>query len=154
MSSGVNSLDKRMGTVQAADPRAKRNAIWVICVATLLGVSAILAFDYYRDDLQYWLEKNIDYLLENTIIVFLLTLLLVSPILAAGTYFLLVGNRTVHARRFPPPGYSVYRETPVLEGQRGVRRGRIIQIISLILLCAAGTIPVIMWQLFRSLGRN
>jgi hypothetical protein len=34
-----------MGTVQPADPNAKRKAIWVVLVATFLGLSAILVFE-------------------------------------------------------------------------------------------------------------
>ena len=139
-------------TVQLADPKIKRRAIWAICVATCLGLSAILAFEYFRDYLQFWLEKNFDFLLENTIVLFIATLVFMSPVLGAGIYLLLLGNRTVRAQRFPPPGHAVARDTPVLEGWQGVRRGRVIQLLALFLLCAAGTIPIIMWYIFRSLG--
>ena len=141
-----------MGTVQLADPKVKRRAFWGICVATFLGLFAILVFKYFHDDFQFWLEKNIDFLLENPVVVFVATLVFVSPVLAAGTYLLLLGIRTVRAQRFPPPGYAVARDTPVLEGWQGVRRGRVIQLLSLLLLCAAGTIPVMIWHIFRSLG--
>jgi hypothetical protein len=141
-----------MGTIQKADPEVRRKAIRVICVATILGVCAILAFESFHDDFQSWLETNIDFLLENTIVVFLVSLVLVSPLLAAGAYLLLLGNRTVRAQRFPPPGYAVARDTPVLEGSKGLQRGRIIQLLSLLLLCSATAIPFVMWYLFRTLA--
>ena len=117
-----------MGTVQQADPKARRKAIWVICVATLLGLSAISAFEYFQDDLQSWPARNVDFLLENTIVVFVVSFIFVSPVLAAGTYLFLLGYRTVRAQRFPPPGYAVARDTRVLEGWQGMRRGRVIQL--------------------------
>jgi hypothetical protein len=141
-----------MGTIQQADPKARRIAIQVICVATVLGLITILMFENFQDDFQTWLEKNIDFLLENTIVVFAAGLVSVSPLLAAGAYLLLIGNRTINAQRFPPPGCAVARDTPVLEGRKGIQRGRIIQVLSLFLLCCAGAIPVVLWLIFRSLG--
>jgi hypothetical protein len=141
-----------MGTIQKADPDARRKAIWVICVATILGVCAIVAFDSFQDDFQSWLEANIEFLLENTIVVFLVSLIFVSPVLAAGAYLLWLGNRTVRAQRFPPPGCALARDTLVLEGSKGLKRGRIIQLLSLLLLCGAAAIPFVMWYVFRSLA--
>ena len=143
-----------MGTIQPADPKARRKAIWLTCIALFLGLCAILTFEYFHGDFQAWLERNIDFLLENTIVVFVVSLVFVSPVLAAGTYLLLVGNRTVRAQRFPPPGYAVARDTPVLEGSRGIRRGRVIQLLSLLLLCSAVAIPFFMWYIFRVLGSS
>jgi hypothetical protein len=141
-----------MVTIQKADPEARRKAIRMICGAFILGVCAILVFDFLQEDFQSWLKKNIDFLLEHTIVVFFVSLLLVSPILAIGRYLFLLGNRTVRAQRFPPPGYGVVRDTVVFEGPQGIRRGRLIQLLSLFLLCVAGAFPFAMWYVFRSLA--
>ena len=85
-------------------------------------------------------------------IVFIVSVVAVLPILAAGTYLLLLGTRTVRAQRFPLPGVAVVRDTQVLEGAAGIRRGRVIQILSLLLLCCAATIPVVLWFIFRFLA--
>ena len=138
-----------MDTIQKADPEARRKAIFLICVASLLGGGALLVFEFFEDDFQAWLQKNIDFLLENTIVVFIVTLVLVTPIIAVGVYLWLLGNRTVRAQRFPPPGYAVARDTIVLAGSKGRRRGRVIQVLSLFLLCMAGAIPFAMWYVFR-----
>ena len=140
-----------MGTIQKADPEARRKVIRVIFAAAILGICAILLFESFQEDFQSWLERNIDFLLENTIVVFLLSLLLVSPVLGAGTYLLWLGNLTVRTKRFPPPGHALVRDTLVLEGPEGVRRGRIIQALSLFLLGSAGAIPFLVWYIFRSL---
>lgn len=141
-----------MPTVQQADPSARRKAIWMVCISTILGLSAILAFEYFRDDFHAWFARNIGFLLENTIVVFVVSLVLVSPILAAEIYLLLLGNRTVRTQRFPPRAYAVTRDTWVLEGRQAIRRGRLIQILSLFLLFTTGAIPVVMWYVFWSLG--
>ncbi len=141
-----------MKLIQQADPKARQKAIWVICVATVLGLAAILAFEYVRDDFQSWLEQHFEFLLEHPLVVLVVSLVLVSPVLAAGTYLYWVGKRTVRAQRFPPPGYAVVRDTLVLEGGQAMQRGRVLQLLSLVLVSNAGAIPVIMWYLFRSFG--
>ena len=139
------------GTIQQADPGARRQAIVVLCVATLLGLSAILAFEYYQADFQSWLEKNIGFLAEHTILVFVGSVLLISPVLAVAIYLLLLGRRTVRGQRFPPPGYAVARDTPVLRDSQAIQRGYLIQMLSWLVLCCAGSIPFVLWYLFRSL---
>jgi hypothetical protein len=141
-----------MENIQLADPNARRKAILVVCVAALLGVCAGLIFNSLQDDLQPWLEGNLHLLLANTMIIFVFSLVVVLPILASGIYLLLLGTRSVRAQRFPPPGVAVVRDTPVLEGAAGIRRGRVIQILSLLLLCCAGAIPVVLWLIFRFLA--
>jgi len=123
-----------MGRIQPADIKARRKALWVFGIATLFGLCAILAFEYYQHDFQTWLERNIDYLVRNTFVVFLATLVFVSPLIAAGIYLFMIGNRTVRAQRFPPPQYAVMQDTRMFEGSRGVRRGRIIQFLSIFIL--------------------
>jgi hypothetical protein len=141
-----------MSTIQKADPGARRKAIWVICATTLLGVCTILALESFQEEFQSLLERNIDFLVKNSIIVFLVSWVLVSPVLAAGTYLLSIGNRTVRAQRFPPPGYAVVRDTHVIGGSQGRQRGRVIQWLSLLLLFSAAAIPFVMWLVFRSLA--
>ena len=145
-------MNLAMAPIQKADPAVRRKAIRMICVALILGVCAILAFEFFQGAIRSWLEKNIDFLLENSIVVFFVTLIFVSPVLAVGIYLLLLGNRTVRAQRFPPPGLAVARARVVLEGRKGRRRGRIIQILSIFLLCMAGAIPFVVWHVFRSLA--
>jgi hypothetical protein len=141
-----------MGQIQPADTKARRKALWVVGIATLYGLCAILAFEYYQHDFETWLERNIDYLVRNSFVVFLAALVFVSPVFAAGIYLFLLGNRTVRAQRFPPPHYAVSRDTPVLEGSQGIRRGRIIQFLSILILLAAGATPFILLSIFRALG--
>ncbi len=116
-----------------------------------MGLTGILTFEYFQADLLSWLENNIGLLAENTILVFVGSLVLVSPVLAFAIYLVLLGQRTVQGQRFPPRGYAVVRDTPVLEGRQAIGRGRLVQVLSCALLFAAGSIPVVIWYLFRSL---
>ena len=143
-----------MGTPQRADPGARRKAIRVLIVVTLFGLCALLALEKFEDRFGSWLESNIEFLLENPILVFAGAMVLVSPVLATGTYLMVLARRTVQAQRFPPPGYAVARDTPVAEDGQAIRRGRIIQLLALFLLCCAAAIAAALWYMFRSLGAS
>ena len=140
--------------IQPADPGARRKSLWLLCVGTIIGTCVILAIEFFREDIQQWFQRNFEYLLENSIIVFFFSLVLMVPILVGEIYLLLLGNRTVRAKRFPPPGYAVVRDTPILEGARGLRRGRIMQALSLLLLISTAAIPFVLWYIFRSLAES
>jgi len=148
----VLSFRKNMDEIQQADPKAKRKAIWLVGITTLFGFCAMLAFEYYQDDFQSWLELNIGYLVQNAYVVFLVAVVFISPVIVAGIYLLFLGNRIVRSQRFPIPGHAVIRDTQVLRGLRAIRRGRIIQLLSLLLLVAAGAIPFLFLAIFRALG--
>lgn len=146
-------VQKTMNEIQPADPGARRKALWILGIATLIGVCAILAFEYFQEDLRSWLERNIDYLIRNSVVVFLGAVVFALPVLAAGIFLFLFGNRTVRSQRFPPPDYAVTRDTRVLKGLQATRRGRIIQLLSLLLMVAAGTLPFVILQIFGVLGQ-
>ena len=121
-------------------------------VATVVGMFLILVLEYYRDDFQAWIEQNIEYLLSNPLIVFLVVLVFVSPLIAAGIYLFLFGNRIVRSQRFPPPDFSVTRDTRVLNGPSAIRRGQFLQFMSLVVIVAAAAIPFVIWKMLRILS--
>jgi hypothetical protein len=143
---------KTLDKVQSADRGARRKAIWVVGVTTLLGGCVIIAFEYFQSDLQDWLARNIGYLVRHPVLVFLVGLAFASPVVVAGIYLLELGSRAVRTRRFPPPGYAVVRDTPVHHGVQAIRRGRIIQLLSLLVMAAAVTLALILAIMFRTLG--
>ena len=143
-----------MSRIQHADPKARRAAIWILALATVSGFCIILVFEYHKQDLQIFLEQNLQYLARHPLVIALVTLFFLLPVLVAGFYLLMLGNRIVESRRFPPPKYSVVRDTPVLEGVAGIRRGRVIQFIAILVLSGAAAVPVVFWMIFRAMARS
>ena len=138
--------------IQKADPAARRKAMIMVLVAFVFGVSVIAAFDHFQVDIESWAVNNLDFLLEHTYLIFMVFLVLVLPVLGAGVYFLVFANRIARAQRFPPPGCAVSRDTVVLEGARAVWRARVIQLTSILLLCAAASTPVVMWYILQRIA--
>lgn len=124
----------------------------VVLVALVFGVSVIAAFEYFLGDIESWAEHNTDFLLEHTYLIFLVFLVMVLPVLGAGVYFLGFASRIARAQRFPPPGCAVSRDTVVIEGARAVRRARVIQFTTMLLLCAAASTPVLLWYILHRIA--
>lgn len=140
--------------IQSTDRQAKRKAIKFAVISALIGVALILGFNHFQYDLQRWLENNLDYIIENTWLVFLATLLFVAPVIAAALYLLVLGSRTVAKQQFPPPGYGAATNIETSTGKVAVRRGRIIQALSFIIIIAALTIPFIFTAIFLNLKNS
>ena len=141
-----------MTNIQPADAKARRSAIWLLVILSVAGAAVIVTLEHFRGDLVGWVEANAEFLVQNPVVVFAVVATLMSPLFVAGIYVLRLGQGAVRAQRFPPPGLALIRDTPILEGIQGVRRGRMIQSLALLLLASATAIPFIFWYLFRSLG--
>lgn len=130
---------------QRADARTRRLSLLAIATATVLGALAIVAFERYRPAFEGWLESD-----PATTVPMALGLLAVLgpvPALALAWYLWGLGRRTVDAGRFPPPGLRLVRDAPLITGESAVRRGRIIQGLSLLLGLAAVGLVLALWRL-------
>ncbi|MFW2438020.1 MAG: hypothetical protein ACN4GR_01465 [Arenicellales bacterium] len=141
-----------MDEIQRADPGAKRKAVWIVGITVLLGAATIWVFEFYQGEIVAWFADNLDYLAQNTLVVFLMAAVFAAPLIATAIIMFLLGRRIVKAQRFPPPDYPVYRDTRVLKGSRAIRRGRIAQLLSLVILLAAGVIPFLFRLIMLAFG--
>ena len=137
-----------MDKIQLADPAARRWAIWITFIAVAFGSVILLALNLNFTDVEAWLDEHIEFLLDNIYLIVICAFIFVSPIIAGCIYLLILGNRTITNRRYPPHGYAVSRDTRVIEGRSAIRRGRIIQFISILLIAAAVSIPVVIGYIF------
>lgn len=140
-----------MREIQKADPEARRRAVILIGVAAIVGTGAIFLLERYRGDLEVYLERNADYLVAHPEILALGLFILLLPIIFFSLYLWRHGSSVVVARRFPPPGMAVTRDTPVLSGMAGVRRGRIIQVLALLLMSCSVGLPLFLWYVLSQL---
>jgi len=140
-----------MSDIQKADPAARRRAIWIVAIGSVFGALAILSYQHFESRIYEWIEKNIELLTSTPELPFLFSLVLVSPLLFLSTYLFVYGHRAARARRLPPPGYAVARDTPVHIGKDALVRARIVQILSLVIALAGAMIPVFFWYVFSNL---
>jgi hypothetical protein len=135
-----------MPTIQRADPAARRRAVRLLVVAAVFGTLLILAFEYLFSET--WLNEHVEFLLENSYLVFVLFLLLGLPLVGASIYLLSFAGKVSGAGRFPPSGVSVTRDTVVLEGAAAQRRAWMIRMLAAVLVLVATGTPFFMWYLF------
>lgn len=140
-----------MPEVQQADPRARRLALSIIVVGTLVGAGLLTAADSARPAFETWVATEPESRLR--IVLWVLMLSMVAPVILVALYLCRLGSRTTRARRFPPPGLRVVRETVVLSGDEASRRGRLLRVFAGALGAAGVLLAVALWRLLMLLAR-
>ncbi len=141
-----------MSHIQKADPEARRKAIKSILIGLAMGAVLFLIFNSLIGNLNAWIEKNADLLVEHHYLAFLLMLIPVSPVIGLSIMLLRYAGKIIKTRRFPPPDTAVIRDVRVIEDKAAVWRGRIAQILCWIILLAAAAIPILIWTLFYTVS--
>jgi hypothetical protein len=123
-----------MTEVRRADPAARRQAVRFVILGALVGTVLIVGFERYRTPVHDWLLSKPEELAHRVKLVFLLSAVVLSaPLLAFAVYLWSLGANVLRARQFPPPGYRVMRDTPVIGGRAAVSRGRAFKLLALCL---------------------
>ena len=65
-----------------------------------------------------------------------------------------VGHAAAQAKRFPPPGKAVVRDTQVLTGAPAVRRARLMQWLSVAVGVLSLALPIALWAFISTLGKT
>jgi hypothetical protein len=139
-----------MTEVRRADPAVRRQAILLVVLGTVVGALLILGFERYRTPLRDWLLSEPGEQPRRVKLVFSLTATLMSaPLVAFAAYFWSLGAKVVRAGVFPPPGYRVMRDTPVIAGHAAVLRGHGLQSLALCLVVASALLWLLLWWLGR-----
>ena len=142
-----------MPMIQPADPVARRLAVRILLITLAVGLPCVLVVEHVLQGSETWLEENLDYVLENSYLFVLPTVVLVLPLIGGSLYLLLLANRIVHAGRFPPPGYAVIRDTRVLQGAAAHRQAWLLRALSILIFAAACAGPAVIWYLFDQMVR-
>jgi hypothetical protein len=135
---------EKMTDVQRADPAARQQTVRLVTLSALVGTVLIIGFERYRTPLRDWLVSEPEAMAHRVNLVFLLSAAVLSaPPLAFAIYLWSLGAKVLRARQFPPPGYRVIRDTPVIGGQAAVSRGRGFKVLALCL----GVASALLWLL-------
>jgi hypothetical protein len=144
-----------MNELQKADPEARRKAILVLVFAAALGGLLISGFDHFREPLREWLQSDPAETARRARLALSVSMLVLSvPAIAFAIYFWLLGRKVLLAQQFPPPGYRVIRDTPVVRGAAAVARGHAIQILAVCLGVAAGILCLFIWWFTGTISRG
>jgi hypothetical protein len=76
------------------------------------------------------------------------------PVLGIALLVWRMGVRTVVCLRFPPPGVKMTQDTPILTGDAARRRGRLLQILAVVLATTALVMTGVIWAMAERLGAS
>lgn len=148
-----NERDKDV-TIQSADPAARNRAIWL--VAAVVGVAGALAGAsvLFEERFNPWVRDIAVDLVARPELLFIALFVMVLPLIGVSVYIWFQGGHIVKSRRMPYPGQKVIRDTPVIRGAIAVQRGRIIQVIAVVMGLVSLALPFIppLFVLYLSKG--
>lgn len=139
--------------IQPADPGARRSALLLLMWAAAAGVLLIALADAYLPGIAERITN--DPSVEPAKVRLLLVAVagaICLPDVAIALYLWRLGGRIITARRFPPPGMPMIKDTQVLHGRDAELRGRVFQVVAVVLGGAAIVLVVLFWRLGVLLG--
>ncbi len=141
-----------MTEIQRADPGRRRGVLLTATVCIVVGAILGAAFLQYQQEFSAWLADTPPKSAERFALVLGAIALLTSlPLLGMALYFWMLGSRVVRARRYPPPGTPVVRDTPVLLERGAILRGRLLQACATVFVAAASGMLGALWWLWSLL---
>lgn len=144
-----------MSAIQTADPKARRRAVRLLVIATLLGALLIMIFERHGTALFEWLISDPGRAHGRLRMFFLLCgALCALPPLGLAAYLRSLARRVRKAQRYPLPGQSVLRDMQVLEGELALGRARTFEHLAAALMSAALVLAFIWWRIFSMLDAS
>jgi hypothetical protein len=137
-----------MTEVRRADPATRRQAVLFVVLGAFAGAVLIFGFERYYIPFRDWLLSEPEkFRLRVNLVLLVSAVLLSVPLVALAVYLWLLGAKVLHARQFPPPGYRVIRDTPIIDGKAAISRGRGLKVVALFLGVFAVLLCLLMWRL-------
>jgi hypothetical protein len=133
--------------VVRGDPTLRRRTLLVLPVLLALGVVALATAPRASRLLILWLQQAPD-ARERAVLAmlgFAAPFTLIAWLMGVGTVRRAV--QTLRARRFPPPGMRVARDTPVLRGRTARLLGVVGFVLGATLLTAGTVLPILAYRI-------
>lgn len=113
----------------------------------------MVLFERNQARLADWFVANIATIADSTGVIAAVVSAFFAPLYVFAGYLFLTGHRVIDARRYPPPGQRVIRDTKIMEGHAAVTRGRLLQALSVILTVAVTATIVLFVYLVHEIAK-
>jgi len=134
--------------VRRADPAARRRALRLAAFVVVIGAGGVLAFGQLRVPLKEWILADPSEAAQRVALAMsLIAVLLVAPLFFFAAYLWSIGNRTLRAQEFPPPGRRVSRDTRVMVGEEAISRARQLKLAAMCCGIGGAAVAFILWRL-------
>lgn len=143
-----------MAEIERATPQTKASLVKFVVTAVVLGAVLLVAMTSAGPLLQGWVapggKPNAD---RVKIVLVAGEFLLAAPAIGIAIYLWKLASLVTCSLRFPPPGTSVVRDTPVLEGKAALAKARLLKALAGVILVTAVIMGVILWWLAMLITR-
>ena len=136
--------------IQHADPVARRRVLIAVLVIVVLGSIGWAALQAWLDGLRSLPAAEAQRSLATALQ--LLVAHLGLGVAGLAIYILFLASRTRRALRYPPPGSSVVRDTPVVVGDRARVRATLLRIVGCAMIGLAALLVFVAHRLVTSLA--
>lgn len=126
-------------SVQKADARARRHALLWLTAIALAGTASIVFTERWLSAVAGAIDVPSARASVATALWWTLILASACPI-GLGAYAWRLSTQVRVARRFPPPGQAVIRDTTILEGPAAVQRANALRAVGAALIVAGITL--------------
>lgn len=135
-----------MPEIQPADPVSRRKLV----VGASLFLLAMLMCQSVVQWFTEWLAEDPERVREYFAYIVGAIAFVFSPLFVFGYYAWQIGVRVIKAKRFPPPGMKVIKDTVVVKGRQAISRGRVLKVCGVILWGTAIAFPIACWRILGS----
>jgi hypothetical protein len=130
--------------IRRPDAGTRKRTLVLVAVGAAVGALLILAFAPFGE----WLASQPGEMAHRVKLVFFLAGIILSvPLFVFAAYFWVLAANVLRNRKFPPPGYPIAHDLPVLRDEAAVRRGHALQALSLCLVLASVMLLMLLWEL-------
>jgi hypothetical protein len=143
-----------MAEIERATPQTKASFVKFLVAAVVLGAILLAAMSSVGPLLHGWVAPDGKPDPSRVQIVMAAgEILLAAPAIGMAIYLWRLASLVARSRRFPPPGTSVVRDTPVLEGNEALTRAKLLKALAGVILVTATVMGVILWRLAMLITR-
>lgn len=139
-----------MADVQAADPAARRRVAVVLLIGTGIGAGAI----FYFSELLAGATDDPELAMERLKLIVKSLYILAIPALWFAVQIWRMASLTVAAKRYPPPGVAVVRDTRVVTGPDAVRRAFAARVVAALVLGTSVLLPTVLMMLVTAVEQR
>lgn len=139
--------------IQRADPYLRKRALVAVIVIAVAGAVALLILQGMLADLRNLRGNDFERARDALAAAFLWSIA-ASALLTVlvGIYLWRMGSHVRNTLQFPPPGIRVVHDTVVVRGEHAARRGRLLQLLTVLLMLAVSALLVTAWRVHALLG--
>jgi len=146
------TMVQTMSDIQKADPQLRRKMVIIAITSAIVGAGLVIVFRIFTSSIILWIAEDHSKTLLRAKLFFSLSILFTSiPLIGFAAYFWKLGRLITFYERFPPPNTRVIMDTRIIRGDAARKRGKVVQLFSVLLIVIAIELLLSFWKISVSI---